>query len=304
MSISVEPAPTEDASPVARAERNRRSAHVLVALTAERTVPRALQEADAFARRLRAELHLLRVVPHVDPEALGPPKDLVQAVREAQRVLAAARHTRKVSDRVLSDRLPTERLCVRLGTFIEQVAQRACELDAVLIVIPPGTRHLAWVVTEVVRRTDCPVLVPKGCASLVTLLAATDLEDAHTPVLRKAAELGRALGSDVVALHSLVDTGGAVSAEGLRECHAKLERAARDLESRFESIVWRAPDAVQGILEQAHAHDAGLIVVGARARSDRAPTGTAAQLVRRARSSVLVAPLQERPDALPWVAAS
>jgi nucleotide-binding universal stress UspA family protein len=269
-----------------------KTARVLFALAAARTVPRALQEADAFAQRLGAELHLLRVVPHVDTKAPSPPRNLVQAVREAQRVLSAARHTRKLCDRMLHHELPSLRICVRLGTFVEQVAQRASELDAPLIVVPPGTMRLAQTVTELARRTDCPVLVPKGRASFMTLLAATDLEDPRTPVLQRAAEIGRELGAAVVALHSWRDSAsGRGSPATLEQCRERLERAAGGFDARFEPIVQRALDPVQSILDQARAHDAGIIVVGTRPRPGGSLGSAAVQLVRRARRSVLVAPV-------------
>lgn len=293
MSISVDPTVAGGRSSTGPSVITlRKTGRVLFALATGRTVPRALAEADAFAQRLGAELHLLRVVPHFDTEAPGPPRNLVQAVREAQRVLLAARHIRKLCDRMLHHELPSPRICVRLGSFVDQVAQRASELDAPLIVVPPGTAHLAQTVTELARRTDCLVLVPKGCASFMKLLAATNLEDPRTPVLQKAAELGRELGAAVVALHSWLDSAtGRGSPASLEQCRARLERAAGTFEGRFEPIVQRAVDPVQSILEHARLHDAGIIVVGTRPRAGRSLASAAAQLVGRAQRSVLVAPL-------------
>lgn len=293
MSISVVPAAAGGLSSTGPlVARLRKTGRVLFALDAARTVTRALQEADAFAQRLGAELHLVRVVPHFDTEAPSPPRNLIQAVREAQRVLLAARGTRKLCDRMLHQNLPSSRICVRLGTFVEQVAQRASELDAPLIVVPPGTFHLAQTVTELARRTDCPVLVPRGCASFMTLLAATDLEDPRTPVLQKAAEIGRELGAAVVALHSWRDsTIGQGSPATLEQCQERLARAAGRFDGPFEPIVQHAVDPVQGILEQAQAHDAGIIIVGTRPRPGRSLASAAAQLIGRARRSVLVAPV-------------
>lgn len=294
MSISVDPVEVGLVRSVPSAARGGKVRHVLFALTADRTARRALQEADSFARRLGAELHLIRVVPYADPDVQGPPRHLVQAVRDAQRVLAAARHTRKLCDRLLPEPLPSARICVRLGSLVDQVAQRASELDALFIVVPPGTQLLARMVVDLVRRSNSSVLVPKGYTSFVRLLAATDLKDPRTPVLEKAAELGRGLDADVIAMHTLVDEAGRDSAADLEACRERLGRATRALSGRLEPIVRRAIDPVQGILEQARVHNVGLIVVGTRARSGRLLPSTATQLVRTARRSVLVASVDLR----------
>lgn len=271
---------------------------VLAVLTPDRTAPRALQETHDFARRLGAELHVIRVVAHAVGDPQGPPRDLAQAVRESHRVLAAARHTRKTCDRVLQERLPGQRICVRLGSLIEQVAQRAAELDAQLITIPRGTKHIAALVMELARRADRAVLVPRGCTTFGALLAATDLEDARVPVLRKAAQLGRVLRAPVVAVHSVVNAVGKDCA-GVAYGRQRLELAAQSFDGCLDSIVLWARDPVGGILEQARARNAALIVVGSRAARRRSTPSTAAQLITRSRRSILVEPLNA-----PWQAQS
>jgi nucleotide-binding universal stress UspA family protein len=175
MSISVDPTIAVDwVAATALPAGARTVRHVLLALTGGRNVPRALRAADAFAQRLGAELHLLRVVTPLAPAVDGAPRSLAEATGEAQRVLSATRATRKLADRMLRGSLPPSQVCVRLGTLVDQVTQRACELEACIVIIPPGTRLLTGAVTEVARRTDCPVLVPKGCDSFLTLVAATD----------------------------------------------------------------------------------------------------------------------------------
>jgi nucleotide-binding universal stress UspA family protein len=282
-----------------------RVARMLMALTAERTAPRALPEAYLFGQRLGAELHLIRVLPpissRVRPGEVQPvPNDITRALHQAQRALAATRHTRKLCDRLLPECLPSARICVRPGSFVDQVAQRASEVGAQLLVVPRGTPRLASTVTELARRTHCAVLVPKSCASFSTLLAATDLEDADTPVLRRAAQIGLELGATVLALHSVI----AASAEGstLEWKRLRLERATQSCEGFVQPIVSRAFDPVRAILKHARARGAGLIVVGTRARPGRALPNTAARLLKRARHSILVAPLRAPAssiDALP-----
>lgn len=267
---------------------------VLVALTPDRTAAAALQEAHDFAQRLGAELHVIRVVSHADGDFRGPPRDLAQAVRESHRVLAAARRARKICDRVLKEHLSGARICVRLGNLVDQVAQRAAELDAQLIAVPSGAKHVASLVMDLARRADCAVLVPKGCTTFGTLLAATDLEDARIPVLRKAVQLGRVLGAPVVGVHSVVNATSEDCA-GVERSRQRLEAAAQNFHSGLDPIVLWARDPVGGILAQARARNAALIVVGVRVARRRSTPSTAAQLITRSRRSILVQPLD-----VPW----
>lgn len=286
----------EDATPAGLSQRRapaapqpRKPARMLMAITAGRTSAPAVREAHDFAQRLGAELHLIRVVSPVGPSGLCVPRDLVGALRESQRVLAAARHARKVCNRVLPERLPDTRICVRMGTLLDQVARRAAELDVQIIALPRGMPRLAPSVMDLARRTDCAILVPKGWAGTGTLIAATDLEDSLTPVLRKAAQLGRELRASVVAVHGIVDIAGGGSVR-LDQTRQKLEHATRSFTGQLEAMVFQALDPVDGILQQARARGASLIVVGARSQRPRTTPSTAARLVMRARRSILVEP--------------
>lgn len=292
MTNSVEPATAAEVllQPAPRAVQPGRPARMLMAFTAGRTSAPAVQEAHAFAQRLGAELHLIRVVAPVGADGSCAPRDLVRALRESQRVLAAGRHTRKVCNRVLAERLPGPRICVRLGTLVDQVAQRAVELDAQIIAVPRGMRRLAPSVIDLARRTDRAILVPKGWAGTGTLIAATDLEDWRTPVLRKAAELGRELRASVVAVHGIVDVAGS-GRDRIEQTRQQLEHATHGFVDRLETIFLQTRDPVDGILQEARAHGASLIIVGARSQRQRTAPSTAARLLMRARRSILVEPL-------------
>jgi nucleotide-binding universal stress UspA family protein len=259
-------------------------------LGTERAPIRALREAHRFARAIGAELHVIRVVPTTARLASPSLHCVARALREAQRVIAAARHTRKLCDRVLSEQLPIKQLCIRLGVFVDQVALRAAELGAATIAVAPSHQRLGPAATRLARETGCAILIPRGHSSFLTVVAATDLRDANTPVLRKAAHLANTLGATSIAVHSMVDT--ADGSPPLEVRRASLERATRDIDSRFEPIIVRAPDAAQGILDQARANDADLIIVGVRSTNRRASaSGTAAGVIKGARQSVLIAPL-------------
>jgi nucleotide-binding universal stress UspA family protein len=121
------------------------------------------------------------------------------------------------------------------------------------------------------------------------VLAATDLEEPSTPLLRRAAQLGRRLDASVVALHA-VPADGSADAPSLEERLLMLEHATRRLGGRFESVVLRTGDPARDILEQSRHCNADIILVGTR----RHAPGTAARVVRSAQRTVMVAPLTER----------
>ena len=142
------------------------------------------------------------------------------------------------------------------------------------------------------RRCTCAVLIPRGHSPFLTLLAATDLRDANGTVLRRAAEVSAALDAKSIAVHSLVEVSGAVSEADLEIRRRSLVRATRAIDEHFEAVVVRTPDAARGILDEARAIDADLIVVGARRGGPpTSSTGTAARVINDARRSVLVAPV-------------
>lgn len=264
------------------------TARVLLALGGERLAARALREAHAFARALGAELHVIRIVPRVHGDTTEGPVSIARALREAQRAVMAGRHTRALCDRVLLERLPSKSVSVRLGAFITQVGQRAAELEANIIALVPQRQRIGGVATRLALQTGRAVLVARGRGTFATLLAATDLKDAQTPVLRRAARLGRELNAAVVALHGLVDEpSNRVIPVALEQRREALERATLMVGSSILPLVLRAKSSAQCILDGARVNAADLIVVGARARS--AASATAADVVKRARRSVLVA---------------
>jgi nucleotide-binding universal stress UspA family protein len=271
---------------------------VLLALGAERAPIHTLRETQRFAAAIGAELHVVQVVPAT--AWLGSPSlDCVaQALREAQRVIVAARHTRKLCDLVLGERLPVKQLSVRLGEFVDQVALRASELGATTIAVAPSHQRLGTAVIRLTRRCSCAVLVPRGHSAFLTLLAATDLRDANGTVLRRAAQIAAALDAKSIAVHSLVEVSGTASEVELENRRRSLARATRDIDNQFETVVVRTLDAARGILDEARENDADLIVVGVRRKHQpTSSTGTAMRVISDARRSVLVAPLPMSPFA-------
>jgi nucleotide-binding universal stress UspA family protein len=263
----------------------RAAPRVLIAFGAERTPARLLREAGGFSLALGAELHVLRVIRQPGPDA---PAWRDGAAR-ARRLCATIRHACALCEAWS----PESRLCVRVGDFVAQVAQHASELGADFIALSPSRKQLEATVRELAQQTGCAILVPRNCRTFSTLLAATDLEEPNTPLLRMAAELGRGLDATVVALHGVLDEAHRKpNAPSLEQSLLLLERATRSIGGRFESIVSRAREPARGILEQARRRNVDIIVVGARPRgSSHSSPGTAWRVVRRARRSVLVAPI-------------
>ena len=263
---------------------------LLIAFGGERAPVRALRDAFRFAVAIGAEPHVLRVVAPGVSSSLTPRDMIDRARHEARRLMAAARHARVLCDGTLGERLPGPQLAARLGTFVEQVALRAAEIRADVIAISPNRRPLVAMVQRLVWVTRRAVLVPRRAGTFSTLLAATDLQEPNTPLLRHAAELGRHLDASVVALHGVPVVSGADGAS--LECRLLLlERATRRLGGHFESVVLQTGDPGREIVEQARQRNADVILVGTR----RHAPGTAARVVRSAHRSVLVAPLDAGP---------
>jgi len=170
------------------------------------------------------------------------------------------------------------------------VALRAAEIRPDLILVSPNRKELVATVQRLARLTECAILVPRRGGSFERLLAATDLEEPDTPLLRRAAQLGRHLEATVVALHGVPAGGSDVEGVSLTQRLLMLENATRRLGARFESVVLRTGAPAREILQQARRCNADIILVGTRLRSP----GTAALVLQGAQRSVLVEPIAER----------
>lgn len=292
-----------------RSRRRARLGNVLLALTDGDHPTAALRQCSALAESLNADLHVLQVLP---PEGTFAPVvadlDLVQTTRRVERCLEAARSTKLWCDDVLTEPLSPKRLRIRIGSFIEDSASRAVEVDAGLIVLAPSTGRLGTTATALAHAASCPVLVARTSVPEATLLAATDLEDEDYWVLRKAVELGERLKAPVVAVHNVSCLPATLSleltpcAEGSRdqpdvnETRAlRLVHASEKLDAPIETVVSTEVDPVDAILDQAQVHDAHTIVVGTRPRRPlgrRIARSVAAEVVNRSDRSVLVTPFK------------
>lgn len=306
---AVQPPVDSDATrPLMSLEGAERPCRILVGLFGNGRPTMSVRRAQALTHVLGAELHVVRVLPdltQVNP--LFPQENASDALQAVRRMARADRTTRAWLADVLAEDLPEDRFRVVSGDFVQQVAARSVELDAMLIVVPPRGGAIGGSVTELARTASVPVLVARAPTSKDSIVAATDLQDDTFPVLRDAAELGTRLDASVIPVHNVNPISllfgfamtvpvAVLQGEGARAAQVqRLEEASRGVGLDTEGVVSREVNPVDAILTEARARDVDLIVVGTRPRSwfDRLVTGSvAAQVVNRARRSVLVTPVQ------------
>lgn len=265
-----------------------------------------LKRAVKLARMLGAQLRVLRVLEASYTTPLFPL--VTDRFTEVKRSLEAQRTTRGWLGEVLHDDIAGDDLAVRSGTFVEQVAIYASEIGAELIVVSPSYAALGGTVTSLAHAANTPVLVACAATTSQAIVAATDLEDADDRVIWVAAELGHKLGAPVIAMHNVnpmsapeatssdaqwpvtVVATGSATTERMR----RLSHASARLHIDTVTLVASQHSPVDAILQAAHARDADIVVVGTHVKSWLGRvlnSSIAAQLVDRARRSVLVTPL-------------
>jgi nucleotide-binding universal stress UspA family protein len=258
-----------------------------------------LQYASGLSRALNAELHILNVLPALESLRSSDRDnfDVGEARQRVERCVAACRRIRTWWADVLGEQLPTRRLRVRFGCFTDEVAARAAELDAPLVILAPSLDRLGAAATALVQAGSRSVLVARGVLAPGVLLAATDLEDPRYRVVRRAVELGSVLESSVVAVHNVSClsvpprcsvTAGAWAAPQLPR------RVISQLSTPLDMVVTTEIDPVDAVLEQSRRHCTRMIVVGTR----RPPghmyrrASIPAEIIDRSRCSVLVTSLE------------
>lgn len=283
---------------------------VLFAVAGDARPAVSLLRAAARAKLLGAELHVLRVLPKWAEWSTGALEcPAIHNAAQLQRFVETCRSTQQWCSETLRGDLSDERWEVRSGDFVQEVGNRAAELDAGWISVAPQWRRTGRVVTTLARATGRPVLLSRASTAGTAILAATDLGDARYPVLFEAAEMGRQLGSPMVALHNLTPRsflhvsptrarlGRSSQVASSRLRMQQLSNATQQLAVTAETVIANELDAVDAILEQARTRNVDLIVVGTRAHSWLSRTligSVSSQLVDRAVRSVLVTPLIER----------
>lgn len=286
-------------------------ARVLLALQQHEYPAESLQRAESVVRAMNADLHLLRVLPAHSRAAIawgsfGP--------EDARQEVYTLRDERAAITRWAADSLPAalgpERIALCRGDFVTSIVDHAKAIGASLIILAPSVQRSPKAVELLADTSALPVLVAhRSSQPHAAILAATDLRDAAYPVLRRAMALGDLLQAPVVPLHNVSPLAAVIGhavrhPSSLREFRTlygelQLQQKLRLGDARAHlklerGVVCNAERTVDAILEQARAHDAELVVVGLRRRSwlDRkVGVSVAAQVVARARRSVLVSPM-------------
>lgn len=269
----------------------------------------ALLRAHAFAQIFGGDLTVLRVLPKDDPvNGLFPQSNLLSALVSLELVAKTSRKTRIWSDATLPASLPKGRILVRRGDFASTVVDVAAEIGADLIVLPPAEGHDGHRVTFISVKAGVPVLVAREVMSSEAVVAATDLQDHRYPVVSQALEIAARLGASVVAVHNISarevdDAYGRDPRLQIVGMSGEIERRRRRLldlaetmSADMEPVVVSRSSPAEAILHAARAHDADLVVVGARVvpEADKeVVNGTAAAVVESSRRSILVLPFLE-----------
>ena len=284
---------------------------VLFALFAEGRPTASLLRALALSRVLGAELHVMRVLAeHTRVNALFPQNHGIDARRTVERTLQENRTTREwIASCLGDDGTAVQRFAIAHGSFVDQVAGRAAHLEAVLIVVPPREGRMGSTVTSLASTSGVPVLLAREATHDETIIAATDLQSEGYPVLRRAAQLGQQLDAPVLAVHNVnpvsvvvrVDMAWPITVlqgDPVREARsARLSQICSErLPVEASAVIRNEVNPVDAILGEARKHNADLVVVGTRRRGwfGRLLAGSvAAQVVNRAKRSVLVTPLDD-----------
>lgn len=271
---------------------------VLFALVEDHLPTDSLQTALSLAKLLESELHVVRVLPAFDginPYAPRVP-ELLRAVDHRVELENA---TRAWLEANLGSDVAAQRLRLRHGDPVREVAAHARELRATAIVVAPGGTRSGQMVTALARAAYVPVLVARGRAQTGSVVAAMDLDDRALPVLRSAAELSHRLNARLVAVHNAGPRPERSEREPTPEpaddaCERRLRGASRELDVDADIVIAHELNSAHAILREAQRRDGEVIVVGARTGGwlDRwSGRSVTAQVISGAQRSVLVTPL-------------
>ena len=292
---------------------------VLVALEFSEQGDEALRQGAANALALAAPLVACHVLPEsfrvrvLFPQDAGVDASLQEALALKARDLVRAR--------VAAVLPPATAVTIEIdsGSPHSGILETAARVGAGLIVIGPGRAA-----QRVAQASSCPVLVARPSPRAGVVIGATDFSDAALPALHAAADAARWMGGGLRVIHCLdVDQAAAIAAAGAAggagaialpvlsepvfaeiraDAVAALARAQASLGTESEVAVLRRSPG-RGIVEEAAATGASLVVVGTRGRTGikRLLMGSTAEYVMSAAPcSVLVVPLHhpEPPSAV------
>jgi nucleotide-binding universal stress UspA family protein len=253
---------------------------------------RALEQASALARALKAEVHLLHKVVYPPPH---PPTELLDRLDDAAQFEYVLKEVIERPEREAQEELEARRsrlqglgLTVtahleKSGDVYERIEHAIESLAPDLLVMGTHGRSgvrkwlLGSVAEKALRHTAVDVLtlhadspVARTQGGIGKILVATDFSDGSRRALASARRLAASLGGSIVLLHVLESrfeprSGDAepALAEVSREHRAQAERALRE-EARpeAEEFLLREGDVVREIERAAEEKGAGIVSVG------------------------------------------
>ena len=249
--------------------------------------PSVVDRARSVARAHRATLTVLCIVARPTRGRAGS--------AHARRIARRERLARAVErfERWQGEGEGTSRamgLRIEEGDELEVVDRVARKLQPSIVVVAAAGVPSRWL--SLVRDHGFPVLVTRVRRGGAEILAATDLLDVRHPTLLHALRLASSAGHHVTLLHVLGSEAGAA--------RPALQRSLDELCLAFpvaaDGVLVDATDPADAVVETARARDTDLIVVGVHASVavSREAHQTAARIVRRSGSSVLLVPLPPR----------
>lgn len=285
---------------------------ILLALTEDGYAGTSIESVLHAVRSMTADLHVVRVIDSFVPRH---PFFAAIKLRDAGKILRrtreAHRSTCKWAVAAFGDAVLMENVRTETGDLVEQLTQRAADLGAELIILPPSLSDVGIIATSLARSAKVAVLVVRAHVDKGAIFAATDLQDPAFQVLKCAAELAQRFEADVVTFHNVdplpavVNTGSSlVPSFALTATVSPTQRAeylaeaSRQLPTVTTPVLRSDIDPVQSILAEAEARHADVVVVGTHYRSwwQRVLSGSVAnRVVARAKHSVLVTPIASAP---------
>lgn len=184
---------------------------------------------------------------------------------------------------------------------VERILREAAQPGVELLIAGPlpscSSAAQGDVAQALLRRCSRPLLFVGPAYERPLVMAATDCSDPALPVLRAAWQMAAVLGSPIVLVHNIDQTGSQLAerigmplSPELADVLALRSREWLEGASAMSDVViTRELDNATGVLRAADRLDAGLLVVGVKP-AEQAPHGTALHILLQARRSVLFVP--------------
>jgi len=274
---------------------------ILVGMDFSESARSALRAAGGLARRTRAALDLVHVLPETQELVTGyepldallfrraDPEELRAHARSELEKLAKELAPLDVKIHVVQGQAAVEILALRELLSVDLVALGAAGLRGVRFV-------LGSVADRVLRRPGCPLLLVREApptGELKTSVIAQEYPDRSTPWLELALHIAHDERGEVVLLHVLPPRGYASDAHHVdlepERAPEKLEWLVRELDSTVPvRILAVRGDPAHQITETAREQGADLLIMGAERNRDGWPGRVTDRVARAGLPALLV----------------